>query len=60
MRWPNTSEEVEPVGSNRTSMFRPSTATKEMPFSSEPVLMARTPVLSLIRLMARTTLSRVA
>ena len=46
--------------SKRTSMLRPSTATKEIPLASEPVSIALTPVLSLIKLMARATASRVA
>ena len=41
-------------------MLRPSAATKEMPLDSEPVSIALTPVLSLIKLMARVTAARVA
>ena len=47
------------VVSNRTSIFRPSGATKVTPFVSEPVSTALTPVLSVIMLMARTTSARV-
>ena len=41
-------------------MLRPSAAIKVMPWVSEPVSIARTPVLSAIMLMALTVLARVS
>ena len=46
--------------SKLTSILRPSAAVSVMPLASTPVSMALTPVLSLIKLMARTTLARVS
>ena len=48
------------VVSKLTSILRPSAATNVTPLVSDPVSIALTPVLSLIRLMAFTTSARVA